>query len=93
MSFYIYILECADGSYDTGHKDNLEVRLNQHQIGLGGYTATRRPIELLFQQAFVTREEAIAAEMQIKGWSRAKKEAMMRGDWQSVSRLAKNRQI
>ncbi|HAJ72622.1 MAG TPA: GIY-YIG nuclease family protein [Methylophilaceae bacterium] len=92
MFFCVYILKCADGSYYTGHTDNLEVRVNQHQMGLGGYTASRLPVALLFQHAFVTREEAIAAEMQIKGWSRAKKEAMMQGDWQSLSRLAKNRQ-
>ncbi|MEQ6341793.1 MAG: GIY-YIG nuclease family protein [Gammaproteobacteria bacterium] len=56
-----------------------------------GYTATRRPIELAWSQECVTREEALTAEMQIKGWSRKKKEAMMRGDWTEVSRLAKSK--
>ncbi len=91
MSFWVYILRCADNSYYTGHTDNLEKRIGEHQTGLcGGYTASRLPVELVFNQACVTRIEALAAEQQIKGWSRKKKEAMMRGDWIEVSRLAKS---
>lgn len=56
-----------------------------------GYTATRHPLELTWSQECVTREEALSAEMQIKGWSRKKKEALMRGDWMEVSRLAKSK--
>lgn len=93
MSFWVYILRCADRSYYTGHTDNLEQRIGQHQQGLcGGYTASRLPVELIFSQECSTREEALAAEQQIKGWSRKKKEAMMRGDWSEVSRLAKGTQ-
>ena len=89
MTFWVYILRCADGSYYTGHTDNLQNRLAQHQSGAcGGYTATRLPLNLVFSQECATREEALSAERQIKGWSRAKKEAMMRGDWREVSRLA-----
>ena len=90
MSFTVYILRCADSSYYTGHTDNLEQRIGEHQNGLcGGYTASRLPVELVFSQECTTREEALTAERQIKGWSRKKKEAMMRGDWAEVSRLAK----
>jgi putative endonuclease len=90
MSFWVYILRCADNSYYTGHTDNLEQRIGEHQNDLcGGYTAGRLPVELVFSQACSTREEALSAEQQIKGWSRRKKEAMMRGDWAEVSRLAK----
>jgi predicted GIY-YIG superfamily endonuclease len=90
MSFWVYILRCADGSYYTGHTDDLDKRIGEHQQGLcGGYTASRLPVALLFSQECATREEALAAEQQIKGWSRKKKEAMMRGDWTEVSRLAK----
>jgi putative endonuclease len=90
MSFWVYILHCADGSYYTGHTDNLDQRISQHAAGgCGGYTAKRLPVSLVFSQECVTREEALGAEQQIKGWSRAKKEAMMRGDWQEVSRLAR----
>ncbi len=90
--FWVYILRCADGSYYTGHTDNLEKRIGQHQTGEGGsYTVTRRPVKLVWSQACVTREEALSAEIQIKGWSRKKKEAMMRNDWVEVSRLAQSK--
>ncbi|MEQ1741718.1 MAG: GIY-YIG nuclease family protein [Candidatus Nitrotoga sp.] len=90
--FWVYILRCADGSYYTGHTDNLERRIGQYQTGeCEGYTATRRPVELAWSQECVTREDALSAEMQIKGWSRKKKEAMMRGDWTEVSRLARSK--
>jgi predicted GIY-YIG superfamily endonuclease len=49
------------------------------------------PVELVWSQECITREEALSAEMQIKGWNRKKKEAMMRGDWKEVSRLARNK--
>lgn len=89
MSFWVYILRCADGSYYTGHTDNLELRLGQHKTGaVGGYTSTRLPVELVFSQEHATREEALSSEQQIKGWSRKKKEALMRGDWDEISRLA-----
>lgn len=92
MSFWVYILKCRDGSYYTGHSDNLEMRLAQHNDRTypNCYTATRLPVDLVFSQELTTREEALAAERQIKGWSRKKKEAMMRGDWDEVSRLARN---
>jgi putative endonuclease len=90
MTFWVYILRCADGSYYTGHTDNLDKRIGEHQSGASrGYTAERLPVELAWSQPCASREEALSAELQIKGWSRKKKEAMMRGDWGSVSRLAK----
>ncbi|MGY8973505.1 MAG: GIY-YIG nuclease family protein [Sphingomonadales bacterium] len=65
----------------------------QHQTGaLGGYTAKRLPVVLLWSQDFATRDEAFDAERQIKGWSRAKKEALIAGDWSRVTELARNRQ-
>lgn len=92
MSFAAYLLRCADGSYYAGHADDLNRRLGQHQSGeCGGYTAARLPVALLWSQEFVTREEALTAEQQIKGWSRAKKEALIAGDWGRVSVLAKKR--
>jgi len=89
MSFWVYILRCADSSYYTGHTDNLEERIAKHQMGeIEGYTSTRRPVKLLFSEEFSTRAEALAVERQIKGWTRRKKEALIRGDWSEVSRLA-----
>jgi len=93
MDFHAYLLRCNDGSYYAGHTDNLEVRLAQHASGaLGGYTAQRLPVTLVWSERFPTRDEAFAAERRIKGWSRAKKEALIVGDWELVSRLARNRQ-
>jgi len=89
MTFWAYILRCADGSYYTGHTDDLERRFGQHQTGqIAGYTHTRRPVTLLWSQDFGTRHEALAAERQIKGWSRAKKEALARSDWTALHEAA-----
>lgn len=89
MSFWIYILRCSDDSYYTGHTDNLEKRIAEHQAGeVEGYASTRLPVVLVFSQEFSSREEALVCERQIKGWSRKKKEALMCGDWAEVSRLA-----
>lgn len=90
MQFHAYLLRCSDGSYYAGHTDDLERRLGQHQAGEAeGYTQQRRPVELVWSEIFASREEALAAEQQIKGWTRAKKEALIAGDWASVSALAK----
>ncbi len=90
MVFWVYILRCADNSYYAGHTDNLEQRVNEHCSGAcPGYTANRLPVELAWSQECATREEALTAELQIKGWSRKKKEAMMRGDWNGVVFLAR----
>jgi len=93
MAFWAYILRCADDSYYTGHSDNLEQRLGQHETGAipGCYTLDKRPVTLAWSQEFATREEALAAELQIKGWSRRKKEALMRSDWAEISRLARSK--
>jgi len=92
MSFWVYILKCADDSSYTGHTDSLEQRIGKHAEGkIDGYTASRLPVTLIFSEHFVTRLEALEMERRIKGWSRKKKEAMMRGDWDDVSRLAKSR--
>jgi putative endonuclease len=90
--FWVYLLKCADQSYYTGHTDNLENRLAQHRCKLipTCYTATRLPVHLVFSQEFSTREEALASERQIKGWSRKKKEALINNDWVALSAYAKN---
>ncbi|NMG28592.1 GIY-YIG nuclease family protein [Aromatoleum evansii] len=89
--FLVYILQCADASYYCGHTDDLERRLRQHGEGLHGYTVTRRPLKLLWTGEFETRESAVAFERKIKGWSRAKKAALIAGDWNRISELAKPR--
>ena len=90
--FWVYILRCAGGSYYPGHTDNLERRIGHYQAGeCAGYTVTRSSLELAWSQECATREEALLAERQIKGWSRRKKEAIMRGDWAEVSRLVQSK--
>lgn len=92
MSFYVYILRCADGSYYTGHTEDLERRIAEHQSGaFPGYTHDRRPVELMWAQDLPTRIDALERERQVKDWSRAKKEALFAGDWQSVSVAARSR--
>jgi tRNA/rRNA methyltransferase len=89
MNFWVYILRCADGSYYTGHTDNLEQRIGQHNAGaIEGYTHDRRPVTLAWSQDCPSRIEALEAERQIKGWTRAKKEALMRSDWQALHEAA-----
>jgi predicted GIY-YIG superfamily endonuclease len=92
MAFWVYMLKCADDSYYIGHTEDLERRIAQHQGGeIAGYTHSRRPITLIYAESFPTRLEALAMERRIKGWTRAKKDALARGDWQRVSALARKR--
>ena len=91
--FWVYLLKCADKSYYAGHTDNLENRLAQHhgkEIPTC-YTATRLPVTLVYSQEFSTRMEDLPSERQIKGWSRKKKEALIRGDWAALSLHAKRK--
>jgi tRNA/rRNA methyltransferase len=94
MSFYAYMLRCSDSSYYVGHTDDLEARIGAHQSGLiPGYTQKRRPVQLVWSQDFPERDQAFAAERQIKGWSRAKKEALISGDWDLIHMLAPRRPV
>lgn len=89
MAFWAYLLRCADGSFYAGHTDDLGRRLAEHGDGaIACYTQSRRPVELAWSQEFPTREEALAAERRIKGWSRRKKQALVNGDWLELRRLA-----
>jgi putative endonuclease len=86
MSAWLYMLRCADSSYYVGTtRINLETRIAEHQSGtFDSYTARRRPVTLVFQQHFERVEDAVAAERQVKGWRRAKKEALIRGDFEAL---------
>jgi putative endonuclease len=86
----VYILLCADGSYYTGlTRKEVETRVGEHNAGINAeYTSKRRPVTLLWSAHFDQLTDAIATERRIKGWSRAKKEAFMRGDFEALSSLA-----
>jgi putative endonuclease len=93
MGFWAYMLHCGDRSFYVRHTDDLDVRIAMHMSGeFGGYTSTRLPVKLVWCDEFPSRYEALSAERQIKGWSRAKKLALIRGDWALISELARNRQ-
>ena len=92
-TFYVYILKCSDNFYYTGHTDNLEQRLSQHQQGLikNCFTANRRPVVLMWHQIFTTRDEAFRAEHRIKKWTRSKKEALIKNNWHLLSKLSRSK--
>ena len=92
MVFWTYMLHCRGGAFYTGHTDDLEYRVAQHKFGKGSdFTSDKLPVELVWSQDFPTRQEAFEAERRIKGWSRAKKLALIRGDWGAVSAPAKKK--
>ena len=86
---WVYILKCGDDSYYTGCTDNLMRRMNEHIRGTyKGYTSKRLPIELVYSKSFDNMIEAMNAEKQVKGWSRRKKEALMKGDFKILHHLS-----
>src|ERR1700692_447255 len=90
---FLYIRQCSDGSFYTGTtRAALETRIAQHNAGtFGGYTATRRPVTLVFSQWFDRITDAVENERKLKKWSRAKKEAFIRGDFVALRALAARR--
>ena len=89
MTGYMYILLCADGTYYTGSTKNLELRLQQHQQGEGAnYTRKRLPVELIYWEEYERIDSAFYREKQVQGWSRSKKEALMRGDFDDLHILS-----
>ena len=92
MSFWAYMLHCNGGAFYMGQTDDLERRIAQHEAGaIPGFTRDHLPVKFVWCQEFGTREEAKAAELRIKGWSRAKKMALIRSDWSEISRLSKKK--
>jgi predicted GIY-YIG superfamily endonuclease len=85
-AWYVYILECADGTFYTGMSSDPELRVAERNAGLveSAYTFTWRPVRLIWAGVFPERDAALAVEHRIKGWSRAKKAALIRGDWDAI---------
>ena len=92
MEVTVYIVECSDGSYYTGlTKQAVEARIWEHNAGIyKGYTSTRRPVRLVFAETYDRMIEAIARELQIKGWNRKKKQALIRYAYEELPELSKN---
>jgi putative endonuclease len=90
--YFVYIVRCTDNSYYTGMTSNLENRVLEHNAGkYDGYTSKRLPVDLVYSNRFSDVNEAIRAEKQIKGWSRAKKEALINGDFEKLKELSKSK--
>lgn len=89
MAFWTYILRCADGGYFAGHNDDLDRQIPEHLATES--EADGRPVALLWSQNFASREEAVAAEMQIKNWSREKVRALFQKDGETLSAAARKR--
>ncbi|MGD9542068.1 GIY-YIG nuclease family protein [Methylocystis sp.] len=89
----VYILLCADGSYYAGlTRKEIETRVSEHNLGINAdYTTRRRPVKLVWSEHFELLIDAITTERRIKGWSRAKKEALIRGDYDALPALAARR--
>jgi putative endonuclease len=86
---FVYILECADGSYYTGVSSNPEGRLWEHQNGMvKGYTHSRRPVKLVWYSDEMDIMTAIENEKRIKGWRREKKEALIQNEWERLPELS-----
>ncbi len=89
---HMYILECVDGSFYVGSTVDLERRLAQHQLGEGAaYTRTRRPVRLVYFSEFDRVEDAYAREKQVQGWGRAKRRALIDGNWDALPALSKRK--
>ena len=91
--YYVYILLCSDGTYYTGMTNSMDRRLREHTQSVDPtcYTFTRRPLELKYFEHFKYVNDAARREKQIKRWSHAKKEALINGDVEALSRLAKGK--
>ncbi|KAB2916810.1 MAG: GIY-YIG nuclease family protein [Bacteroidetes bacterium] len=90
--YVVYILRCADNSYYIGFTTDVERRLAEHQNGKyeRGYTFSRRPVRLLYFEYYATKLQATLREKQLKGWSRAKKQALIAESYERLERLSKN---
>ena len=87
---FTYILKCADQSYYVGSCVNLDLRMTQHYAGQGSkYTSKRMPVELVFAGEFDRIADAYAFEKQVQGWSRAKREALIAGEFNKLPALSK----
>ncbi|KPF42266.1 GIY-YIG nuclease family protein [Rhizobium sp. AAP43] len=95
MEVTVYILRCRDGSYYTGlTKQSIEARVWEHNAGtFGGYTAQRRPVELVFTEVYDRILDAIARERQIKGWNRTKKEALIAYAYEALPDLSRRGRV
>ena len=76
--YWVYILQCIDGSFYTGSTNDVEKRLKAHFAGKGAkYTKSHKPEKLVYQESFDTKSEALKREVNIKRISRSDKEVLI----------------
>lgn len=86
-----YILLCGDGSYYTGSTHNLQQRQQEHMSGNGTlWSSFAQPVELVYHEDFDSHEDAVKREKEIKGWSRKKKETLIKGDIETLVKASKS---
>jgi putative endonuclease len=87
---FVYILRCSDNALYVGETADLDGRLEKHQEGSAcTFTASRRPVALVYSEPHATRATALTRERQLKKWTRAKKEALIQGDFKRLKRLSR----
>ena len=76
--YYVYMVRCADGTFYTGYTTNVNRRVDMHNKGKGArYTRSRLPVELLYQETFPTKTEALRREYEVKQLTREQKELLI----------------
>ena len=90
MPWVVYILLCDQKTFYVGITDNLNRRLNDHNSGYSNYTKKFSNINLVYKECFKSRRDAEVRETQLKGWSVAKKKALIMGDKNLLIRLSKS---
>ena len=89
---FVYILRCADNTFYVGHTDDIRSRERSHNDGFGSsYTAARRPVQVVYSEAYATLASAVNREHQLKRWSAKKKEALVVGNLALLKGLSKRR--
>jgi len=90
MKGWMYILKCCNDKFYTGSTNNLEVRLNQHQKGVGAkFTKSHLPVKLVYFEEFDSIYKAFYREKQIQNWSHHKKQALIDGDIEKLKALSR----
>ena len=95
MTYTVYMLECADGAYYIGMTEDLEIQIAEHQSGHNpsAYTFRRRPVKLAWSQSFASEHQAFLRERQVKGWTRAKKRALVEGNWNLIHEIVERERV
>ena len=90
---YLYIVECSDGTFYTGVTNNLERRILEHNTGTSekAYTFKRRPVKLVYSNSFTDFNLAFEWEDKVKKWSKSKKQALIKGDFELLKILSKKK--